>query len=164
MIQTVDQFIQYFESVRRRTLNYLQRIPPSQLGWAPKEGEFSAGEIVSHLAAAERMFTGVVVEGRWLYSGHTLEPGASLESLLAQLNESHAGCMERLRGLSDADLLAPRPSLQGPEIKTWRWLMAMVEHEVHHRSQVAVYMTLMGITPPHVFGLGVEDLIALATG
>jgi uncharacterized damage-inducible protein DinB len=42
--------------------------------------------------------------------------------------------------------------------------MAMVEHEIHHRSQIAMYLSLMGVPPPHIYGLGVEDVIALATG
>jgi uncharacterized damage-inducible protein DinB len=39
--------------------------------------------------------------------------------------------------------------------------MAMTEHEVHHRSQLASYLTWMGVEAPHVFGLGVEDVMRL---
>jgi uncharacterized damage-inducible protein DinB len=42
--------------------------------------------------------------------------------------------------------------------------MAMIEHEIHHRSQLAVYLSLLGVEPPQIYGLGVEDVIALATG
>ena len=40
----------------------------------------------------------------------------------------------------------------------------MIEHEIQHRSQLALYLTLMGLDPPQIYGLGVEDAIALATG
>jgi len=43
-------------------------------------------------------------------------------------------------------------------VHTWRLLLAMVEHEVHHRSQLASYLTLMGVEAPDIFGLGVEDV------
>jgi uncharacterized damage-inducible protein DinB len=72
--------------------------------------------------------------------------------------------MNKLGTLSDSALIETRPSLSGTEVKTWRLLMAMVEHEVHHRSQIAMYLTLIKIKPPHIYGLGVEDVIALATG
>jgi uncharacterized damage-inducible protein DinB len=39
--------------------------------------------------------------------------------------------------------------------------MAMCEHEVHHRSQLASYLTLMGTDAPDIFGLGVEDVARL---
>jgi len=43
-------------------------------------------------------------------------------------------------------------------VRAWRLLLAMVEHEVHHRSQLASYLTWMGLEAPDIFGLGVEDV------
>ena len=55
------------------------------------------------------------------------------------------------------------PSLEpgARPIKAWRLLMAMTEHEVHHRSHLASYLTWMGVEAPDVFGLGVEDVMRL---
>jgi uncharacterized damage-inducible protein DinB len=110
------------------------------------------------------MFVGAVVDTRWRYAGHTHGAQADLGTLIAELEAGHAAAMERLRGLPDEQLLAPRPTLDGPETKAWRLLMAMVEHEIHHRSQLALYLALMGVEPPQIYGLGVEDVIARATG
>ena len=88
----------------------------------------------------------------------------SLAAALAHLTESHTQAMSQLCGLAETELDQPRPTLDGPPVKTWRLLMAMVEHEVHHRSQLAVYLSLMGEEPPQIYGLGVEDVIALITG
>jgi len=164
MLHSVESFVGYFEGIRRRTLNYVRVLPEDRLGWAPRAGEFTCGEIVMHLAAAERMFVGAVVDGRWRYAGHAHDPQASLGALIAELEAGHAAAIERLRGMPDDQLLALRPTLDGPETKAWRLLMAMVEHEIHHRSQLAVYLTTMGVAPPQIYGLSVEDVIALATG
>jgi uncharacterized damage-inducible protein DinB len=164
MIHSVDSFIGYFEGIRRRTLNYIRVLPPDRLGWSPRAGEFSCGELVQHLAAAEQMFVGAAVDGRWYYSGHAVDPQQSLDALIANLVSGHAAGVARLRGLPDAALLDPRPTLEGPTTKAWRLLMAMVEHEIHHRSQLALYLALMGVEPPQIYGLGVEDVIARATG
>ena len=43
-------------------------------------------------------------------------------------------------------------------MRAWRLLLAMTEHEVHHRSQLASYLTWMGVEAPDIFGLGVEDV------
>jgi uncharacterized damage-inducible protein DinB len=43
-------------------------------------------------------------------------------------------------------------------VRAWRLLLAMTEHEVHHRSQLASYLTWMGRKAPDIFGLGVEDV------
>jgi uncharacterized damage-inducible protein DinB len=164
MIQSLESFIAYFEGIRRRTITYIQTIPADRVDWSPAAGELSCAEIVRHLAAGERMFCGVVATGRWHYVGHAGGQQESLESLLALLASSHAAAIEALRPLDDSVLSEPRPTLNGPPAKAWRLLMAMVEHEIHHRSQLAVYLTSMGVAPPQIYGLSVEDVIALATG
>lgn len=164
MIQSVSAFIDYFGSIRRRTLNYARVIPA--LDWQPKAGEYTCGDILRHLAAAETMYVGVVLAGKWLYPGHERQPEDTLEILLARMDSSHADAMNRLSALPDSELYQPRPSLlpDAPPVKVWRWLMAMTEHEIHHRSQLASYLTLMGVEPPQIYGIGVEELITRAVG
>ncbi len=163
MIRDIESFVHYFDGIRRRTLNYIRIIPPDQMDWSPKPGEFTFAEIIRHLASGEQMFVGVVVEGRWRYGGHDHGP-TTLDELIQQLEAVHATAMDRLWQAPNAALDEARPSLQGPPVRAWRWLMAMTEHEVHHRSQLAVHLTLLGVQPPHIYGLGVEEVIALATG
>ena len=164
MIQAITDFIKYFGSIRRRTLNYIRVIPPNQLNWSPKKEEFTCADIIRHIIEAEKMFVRVAMEGRWKYEGHEAGSGQSLDTLIAQLEATHVEAMSKLDEFPDQDLNEPRygPTGEGRPIKAWRWLMAMAEHEIHHRSQLAVYLSLMGVQPPHIFGLGVEDLIALS--
>jgi uncharacterized damage-inducible protein DinB len=164
MIQSTADFIKYFESIRRRTLNYIRVVPADRLGWSPKEGEFTCADIIRHFAASERMFVGVVINGCWNYEGHASDQQQGLDELLALLESTHSKAMSTLEQLSDQGLNEPRygPKREGYPLKAWRWLMAMTEHEIHHRSQLAVYLSLMGVQPPHIFGLGMEDLIAIS--
>lgn len=164
MIQTATDFIKYFEGIRRRTMNYIRVVPPDRLDWSPKAGEFTCADIIRHILVAEKMFIRVVIEGHWKYDDPETEQKQRLDGLIASLETTHMEAMDRLRRLSDLDLNEPRfgPKKEGQPIKAWRWLMVMAEHEIHHRSQLAVYLSLMGVQPPHIFGLGVEDLIALS--
>lgn len=164
MIHSTKDFIKYFNSIRRRTLNYIRVIPSDRLAWSPKPDEFTCADIIQHIIEAEKMFVRVVIEGRWKYEGHDSDEKLSLDELAALLDATHLEAMEKLKELSDQDLYEPRPGpIEGGQpIKAWRWLMMMAEHEIHHRSQLAVYLSLMDVQPPHIFGLGVEDLIALS--
>ena len=164
MMQSTVDFIKYFEGIRRRTLNYIRVIPPDRLDWAPKEGEFTCADIIRHFSVSERMFARVAMEGRWKYEGHEMGEKQSLDELIAQLEITHAGVMEKLKQFPDQELNTLRygPQGEGKPIQARRWLMMMAEHEIHHRSQLAVYLSLMDVQPPHIFGLGVEDLIALS--
>jgi uncharacterized damage-inducible protein DinB len=38
--------------------------------------------------------------------------------------------------------------------------MAMVEHEVHHRSQLDCYLAEAGVEPPQIYGWRMEDVMA----
>jgi uncharacterized damage-inducible protein DinB len=166
VIATVREFADYFEGVRRRTVGFVSAVPAEMIDWAPKDGEFTCGDIVRHVAAAERMFTGVVVGGPWRYDGHGRARAASRAEALALLDAEHTAARQALAAAGDAVLTAERPALEpgGRPIRGWRVLMAMCEHEVHHRSQLASYLTLMGVDAPDIFGLGVEDVARLADG
>jgi len=160
MIASARAFADYFDGVRRRTVGFFRAIPAERIDWAPKDGEYTCGDIVRHLAACERMFVGAVADGRWTYPGHERAKAPTLEAALADLEAAHAECGARLRGLSDAALDSTRPPLEpgAVPVRAWRLLLAMTEHEVHHRSQLASYLTWMGLEAPDIFGLGVEDV------
>ena len=164
MIATVAGFAEYFEGVRRRTVGFFGAIPPDRIDWAPLAGEYTCGDIIRHVAASEQMFVGAALDGRWRYVGHDRAHGATLAAALAHLDACHAAATAALHRAGDVELGAPRPSLNegARPVKAWRLLMAMVEHEVHHRSQLASYLTWMGVEAPDVFGLGVEDVERLA--
>ncbi len=164
MIHSIKDLIVYFDSVRKRTLRYARVVPIDQIDWSPQQGEFSCADILRHIASAEKMFVGVATEGRWHYAGHEGNQ-SSLDELIVHLEQTHHEAMNALRSLPDSELNQFRPAFEGDtQVRVWRWLMAMIEHEIHHRSQLAMYLLLLKITPPHLYGVGVEDLIARATG
>jgi len=163
VLQSVSSFVSYFEGIRRRTLNYIKAVPQDRLDWSPREGEFTCRQIILHLAITEKLFVGGFIDGKWKY-GDSNAGGGSLDEVIDYLNRTHTESMAALSAIGDGELNQPRPTLDGPTIKAWRLLMMLVEHEVHHRSQLAMYLFLMGVQPPHIFGMGIEDVIARATG
>ena len=166
MITSVAEFRKYFEGVRGRTHNYVKTIPPDEINWSPGPQRFSCGDLVRHLAATEQMYVTVVLENKWQYHGHEpTEHTWTLDGIIAELNVLHDNAMEKLLTLPDNQLNEPRfgPVPDTRPLKAWRWLMLMVEHEIHHRSELASYLTQMGYQPPQIYGLSFEDLQSLAS-
>jgi uncharacterized damage-inducible protein DinB len=159
MLSSVQAFVRYFESVRRRTWTTVDRITPETLDWAPRSGEFTCGEIIRHLAGAERFFVTRVVEDRWT---DNLEPGPVLDyaATRARLETAHNEEVPRLLALPDHRLHESTKDLDGGDVKVWRFLMAMVEHEVHHRSQLDCWLSAAGVEPPQLYGYRMEDVVA----
>jgi len=69
MLQSVKGFIDYYEGIHRRTLNFIDTIPADRIDGLPVEGEFTFGDLIRHLADTEAMFVDAVVNGKWKYSG-----------------------------------------------------------------------------------------------
>jgi hypothetical protein len=65
MLTSVEEFVRYFEGIRRRTLAAVDRATPEVLDWAPWPQAPTCGQIIRHLAGAERFFVTKVVEDRW---------------------------------------------------------------------------------------------------
>jgi uncharacterized damage-inducible protein DinB len=158
MLTSTAAFIQYFERVRARTMAFVDAIPLEKMDWSPRAGEYSCGDLVRHLASVETMDVEAALGNGWRYPGHAPSLGESHAAARAYLHDTHARMMERLRTLPDAGLTTRRGDLEERPVAVWRILMAMVEHEIHHRSQLAAYLAELGVQPPQLFGVTVEEL------
>jgi hypothetical protein len=63
------------------------------------------------------------------------------------------------RGIGDAALQARCVRPAGASIATWKWLRAMVEHEVHHRGQIYLMLAMIGVPTPPMFALTSEEVL-----
>lgn len=163
MIQSVEDYVRYFDGIRRRTLVFAHAIPAERIDWSPHEDDFSFGDILRHLAAVELITTCAAVSKRWkAYPGHGRDLASEPNEIMAYMEAAHAEATSMLRSLPDTELQQPSTAITGRPLKTWRLLMAIVEHEIHHRSQLASYLTMIGVTPPQIFGLGVDDVARMS--
>jgi uncharacterized damage-inducible protein DinB len=96
------------------------------------------------------------------YPGHRAELASGLDAVLAYMDRLHAESMELLGSMSAEDLQR-RVSLPGqPPFRAWKWLRGMIEHEAHHRGQLYMYLALLGVSAPPIFGLRVDQVEAMS--
>lgn len=148
------QFITYFESVRGRTERVIDVIPPDRLEWRPRDGAFSFGDLVRHIAATERyMFTENARGNPSAYPGHGAELASGPDGVRAYMRRLHAESVEILAALPPSRLLEECVTPGGAPLRVWKWLRAMIEHEVHHRGQIYLMLGLIGVAVPPLYGL-----------
>ena len=71
---TVETFLEYFEKVRGRTLRVISHIPPDMIEWTYREGRFTFGDLIRHLATIERfMYAENLMMRPSRYPGHGRE-------------------------------------------------------------------------------------------
>jgi uncharacterized damage-inducible protein DinB len=149
----------YWEKVRQRTLKVIACIPLEKFDWACREGKFTFADIIRHLAAIERyMYAETVQLKPSRYPGHGRELADGPPNVLAFFDRMHQESMEIFSRLSEADLQQKCVTPGGASITVWKWLRAMVEHEIHHRAQIYVYLGLLSIPTPPIYGLTSEEV------
>jgi uncharacterized damage-inducible protein DinB len=160
-IRSVTQFLDYWTNLRARTRRVVVCIPPERLEWTHREGAFTFGDLVRHLAAIERYMYAETVAGRpSRYPGCGRDLADGFDAVLAYADQLHKEAKVILGGLSDADLMRKCQTPAGTPISTWKWLRAMCEHEAHHRGQIYLMLGMLGITTPPLFGLTSEEVRA----
>jgi uncharacterized damage-inducible protein DinB len=158
-IQSIQPFLQYFSNVRERTLKVARCIPADKVDWAPRAGQFTLGDLLRHLAVTERYMWAENVNGRQSrYTSHGKEFGATLQEIIALLERLHAESLPLFAQLSEKDLQKKCTTPGGTQITTWKWLRAMAEHEAHHRGQIYLYLNILGVPTPPIFGLTSEEV------
>lgn len=146
----------YVARVHGRTREAVERLRNEVVDWRPRPAEFTAGEVVRHIASTRRMNMVRLSGLPHTYAGHEAAPGTTVAALLAEMDASAAEVADRL---ARVDLMLP--VIIAPMGSGFGWqivLGGLIEHEVHHRSQLCEYLSAIGIEPPALYGLHVEDL------
>ncbi len=160
-VQTADRFLKYFEGIRARTRRVIDCIPPDKIDWTPGPGKFSFADLIRHLAAIERyMFAENAQRKPSRYPGHGAELADGYDEILAYMDRMHAESVEIFSRLSEDQLKMKCVTPAGASITVWKWLRAMVEHEVHHRGQIYFMLGMLGVATPPLYGLTSEEVRA----
>jgi uncharacterized damage-inducible protein DinB len=164
-ITTISPFLKYFDSVRERTMRVAGCIPPDKIDWTYASGKFTLGDLLRHIAVTERyMFAENVQNHDSRYTSHGTELAADYDSVIELMKRLHAESLAIFARLTDEDLKRKCKTPGAAHIQTAKWLRAMVEHEVHHRGQIYLYLGLLGVPTPPLYGLTSEEVRAASHG
>lgn len=158
-VKTIGPFLDYYEKIRQRSLKVIRCIPPDRMDWTYQEGKFTFADLIRHIASIERY---MYAENAQLkpsrYPGHGRELADGYENVMAYLNRTHQESMEIFGRLSDEALQQKCKTPGETEITVWKWLRAMVEHEIHHRGQLYVYLSMIEVPASPIYGLTSEEV------
>src|SRR4029434_10582201 len=99
-----------------------ERVHEDRLEWTWRQGKFTTGDLVRHLAGIERDMYAENVRGRpTRYPGHGHELAEGKEAVLAYLDRKHAESLEIFRALTPEQLESKCQTPAGTPITTWKW-------------------------------------------
>ena len=151
-----------FDQVITGTRQLLETIPDDRLDWKPHAKSYTIGELGSHLAnipnwtvpTIEQDALDVAPDGG---GAPTMAAFGSVAEMVAALDESAAAARDAIEAASDETLmgnwtllLAGEEKFTAPRIGVLRSFI--VEHMIHHRGQLTVYLRLLDVPVKPTFG------------
>ena len=153
----------FAERIREAGQFYADRIPAAHVEWTYKPGAFTLGDLVRHLAVAERHIWAETVHHRPVaYITHGRELADGRDAVLAFLDRMHAESMALFRELTPEALSTRCPTPGGTQMTTWKWLRMMTEHEIHHRGQIYTLLGMLNVATPPLYGMTAVQVQATA--
>jgi uncharacterized damage-inducible protein DinB len=139
------------------TRRVLERIPEGKLSWKPHPKSFSLGQLGLHTAAVPGALAGILTDDVYEVSPFAQAEATSTAQMLATLDESVATARRLIEGLTPQRATAiwklmggGKEIIAAPRIGMVRALM--FNHWYHHRGQLLVYLRLLDIPVPSVYG------------
>ena len=165
MFTDINGFLRYFRSVNRRAVRDVTALPPQADGWTPAGGEgenaWSINQLVGHMCGSRLYFASAYQLQGWISPE---PPDVSRAELWAPaLDHSFERFSELTSAVGTDGLTRQVPMIDTPDgsLSGWRVLMMMLEHDIHHRSQIDTYAGLNGWDPPDIYFRSAETIADL---
>ena len=164
MSKLLEPMIAEIQQEAATTKRVLERVPGDKLAWKPHPKSMSLGQLALHIATTPGGVTQVARLDEFDVGSANFNPppANSVEEILAALDSSVKTAQEYLASLSDSAALGTwRATANGKEAMSMpRAVMLrsiMLNHWYHHRGQLSVYLRLLDIPVPVIYGRSADE-------
>ncbi|RYY96471.1 MAG: damage-inducible protein DinB [Chitinophagaceae bacterium] len=141
------------------TRKMLERVPYDKWDWKPHEKSMSLGALATHVADLVNWtaFTLGTEEINWAEFKYNPPVASSTAELLSILDKNTQASVEALSAATDEQLMANWTMRAGDQVYFTLPRIAVLRtyafnHLVHHRGQLSVYLRLLGVPVPGMYG------------
>lgn len=151
-----ESMLAEFDSEMGTTRRVLERVPSDKAEWKPHPKSFAIGHLAQLVARMPGWITGTLNAPSLdlgSFQGYSFE---KTETLLETFDKNVHEARQALSAASDAAFAAPWSLKRGDQVFFTLPVGAVVRqninHLVHHRGQLTVYLRLLDIPVPSVYG------------
>lgn len=149
-----------FDQEMGLTRRLLERSPADAFTWAPHTKSFTLGALATHLTRIPRWGEQILTQPDHDLATARSGPPPALATpaeVLATFDTAVASVRARLTALSDAELSAPWQLRRRHEVlltvpRVAAFKSFVVNHIIHHRGQLSVYLRLQNVPLPPMYG------------
>lgn len=140
-----------WDRFRTVTVQFLDVLNDGDLQWRPTPEAFSCGQQLLHIAQTEDFYYHGFTAGEWdaarLKFPKHMPGNAELRRHFGEVRERMKAYLGSLTAADlDRELSVPHAP-PGLPLRWWLWFI--LEHEIHHKAQLAVYLRQMGRVAPY---------------
>jgi uncharacterized damage-inducible protein DinB len=155
-----DAILPEFDHEMAMTRTILERVPLEKDEWTPHPKSRKLGELARHVAALPGWGTLTLTANEFDVGAPNSFPNPTInstEELLAAFDEGVARARAALAGSSDDDMRTDWTFRRGEHVvftqpRAAVLRSAVLSHIIHHRAQLGVYLRLLDVELPPIYG------------
>ena len=166
---TIGQgFLQELTLEAAVTRRYLASVPFDKLDFQPTEKSEKLGRLAVHVAEIVAWWKSCVEADKLDFMGFEPKEFTSSETLLAYFDGLLAEATKALSEVKNAEFKKKWSMTHGEEVyftlpKKQVARLFCMNHWVHHRAQLGVYLRLLGVAVPATYGPSADDFEMILT-
>ena len=145
------------------TRRVLERVPDDRLAWKPHDKSMSMGQLASHVATMLSWGSTTLKQSEIDLSGSYTPPDLKTRAdLLASFDKEAAATRAALAATSDPELMTMwslkregKTIFSMPKAAVLRSFV--MNHMIHHRGQLSVYLRLNDVPVPSMYGPSADE-------
>jgi uncharacterized damage-inducible protein DinB len=156
-----DGLLHEFDHEMGTTRRLLERVPEADFAWTPHEKSYPLGHLAAHIANIPN-WVGIAMDGSMLdvaEAGDSIrpKPPTSVTELLGRFDDNVKKARAKIDEQTDPAFFAPWTLKNGdqlmftmPKVSVLRSFV--MNHLIHHRGQLSVYLRLLNVPLPSIYG------------
>ncbi|HEV8285327.1 MAG TPA: DinB family protein [Chitinophagaceae bacterium] len=156
-----SEFLKELEAETRATRKCLEQIPESLFDWKPHEKSMTMGYLSLLVAEIPKWITYMIEKSEIDFATFEHFKPKNTADLVNHFDQNVQGAKNALRNISNESLSEPfflkangQTVFSSPKKEN---IGATINHLVHHRGQLTVYMRLNNLPVPSIYGPSADD-------
>lgn len=156
------------DNIAQGNLKIIKLIPEDKLTWKPHERSMTLGRLGQHLAELPHWMNRIMEADSFdfVLSGYKAPaPPTSVEEIIALHGSKYEAAKAALAAAGSVDMDAEWQMRSngkvGAKYPRGIAIATQLEHIVHHRGQLTVYLRLLNVPIPGFYGASADDKLAV---
>lgn len=161
-MRIVDSILTEVDQEAQTTKRVLENIPDNKLAWKPHSKSLSLGQLALHIASVPGSVAAAAVPDSMEAPSFSWPEPKNRQEVLDTFSKSLQSAKETLKKMDDARLLSMwsltrngKVLMSVPRIGFIRSIM--MNHIYHHRGQLSVYLRLLDVPVPSIYGPSADE-------